>query len=118
MMNELIKQRPQAIKFTQVNPTLASNYATSYANNVEVATTYFDVNMIFGEVMGVTGETLNVERRVRVVMPLGQVKLLALTLTRQLQTYEENFGKISLDPKVVPDELRTLANEWEKTSGE
>jgi len=113
MMSEPTRQLPEVKAFTRINPTLSPAFANWYANNVEITTSYFDVALFFGEVAGVTGDALNVERKTRVVLPLGQAKLLAFSLIRQLATYETTFGTINLDPKVIPDDLRETAAEWE-----
>jgi hypothetical protein len=88
-----------------IKATVSPQYASVYANNVAVTSNFFDTSMVFSEMLGIQDGALSLEQRVRVVMALSQVKILAWTLLQQVGAYEKEFGKIRLSSKVVPPEL-------------
>jgi hypothetical protein len=87
------------------NNTKAPSYVSLYANNAIVASSYFDLMIAFGEVLGLEGDTLNVEQKVKVTMAMPHAKLLALLLMHQINLYESNFGEIFLPPNAIPPEV-------------
>src|SRR5688500_7420574 len=75
----------------------------TYANNVEVGQTGFDVRLAFGELSKATEEEIEVEQRVQVTISWLQAKLLARLLTRVVEHYENTNGPLKLP---VPAEVK------------
>jgi hypothetical protein len=94
-----------APQFEEVKATHTPQYASVYANNAQVLTNFFDTSIVFGEMIGIQDGVLSVEQKVRVVLGLAQVKLLAMTLIQQLENYEKEFGTINIPTRIVPPEL-------------
>jgi hypothetical protein len=97
----------------KVNAVQSPQYVSVYANNVQVTTNYFDTAMIFSEMLGAQENVLSVEQKVRVVISLPQLKLLALSLIQQIDAYEKRFTAIQLSPEVVPPELLSYLNAFQ-----
>lgn len=89
----------------RVIATQSPEFRSVYANNVQVITNFFDTAMTFNEMLGMQGDALSVEQKVRVVLSLAQVKLLAMSLLQQLEAYEKEFGVIQIPEKIIPPEL-------------
>jgi hypothetical protein len=87
------------------------HYVSVYANNVAMALNFFDLSMIFGEMVEATEEILVVDQKVRVTMPPSHAKLLLLLLMQQLQQYEEKFGQIVIPPEVLQPSQRRILDE-------
>jgi hypothetical protein len=78
----------------------APNYLHCYANNVQIESTLWDINMIFGEVQEVFPDEpkIVVQDLVSVVMTPEHAKAMCMTLVQHLKTYEQNYGKIRFPP--------------------
>ena len=78
-----------------------------YSNNVQMASTGFDVKVIFGEVAEVTDDKVIVEQRVQVAMTWVEAKIVADFLRVNIEAYEKLNGPMAL-PKnleriIVPE---------------
>lgn len=74
-------------------------FVSVYSNNVAFALNFFDLAMVFGEMVAFDpGGVTTVEQRARVVMSLPHAKLFAMLLLHQIEQYEARFGAISLPP--------------------
>lgn len=71
-----------------------------YSNNVQLATTSFDVRIIFGEVVDVLPEKVVVEQNVQVTMSWAEAKIVADFLQANIKTFESLNGPIEL-PKTL-----------------
>ena len=74
-----------------------------YSNNVQMATTSFDVRVLFGQVAEVSDEKLVIDQRVELTMTWLEAKILADFLQANIKSYEDLNGEIKL-PK-VPDKI-------------
>lgn len=78
-----------------------------YCNNVQMATTSFDMRMIFGEVVDIQPEKVVVEQNVQVTMSWAEAKIIAEFMIANIKAHEELNGPIQLpknsDKIVVPD---------------
>jgi hypothetical protein len=81
--------------------------AKVYANNVQMATTSFDVRIIFGQVADVSDAKAIVEQTVEVTMSWLEAKILTDFLHANIKAFEELNGPLTLlkniDQIVVPD---------------
>jgi hypothetical protein len=78
-----------------------------YSNNVQMASTSFDVRVVFGEVAEVSDDKVIVERRVQVAMTWLEAKILADFLRANVEAFEALNGPLAL-PKnlkeiIAPD---------------
>lgn len=78
-----------------------------YSNNVQLATTSFDVRIIFGQVADVSDDKVMVDQHVQVTISWLEAKLLADFLRANIEAYEALNGPLKL-PKnpykiVVPE---------------
>jgi hypothetical protein len=96
------------------NNSQSPDFKSIYSNNASVVASFFDLVLTFGEVLGLDGNTLNVEQRVRVVMAISHAKLLALLLRQQIASYEARFGEITLPTEVFPPQLASFMPEIAK----
>jgi hypothetical protein len=67
-----------------------------YSNNVQMASTSFDVRVMFGEVSEVSDEKVIVEHRVQVAMTWLEAKILADFLRTNIEAYEKLNGPMTL----------------------
>jgi hypothetical protein len=76
-----------------------SNFVSVYSNNVAFTLNFFDLAMIFGEMVAFNpGGAATVEQKARVVMSLPHAKLFSMLLLHQIQQYESRFGIVPLPP--------------------
>lgn len=111
------QQQPEATtvgfhSIQKFNNYPSADYKTVYANNTAAVSNFFDLSLIFGEVAGVDGDTMNVEQKVKVAMAVPHAKLLLLLLWQQIASYETTFGEIKLPPEVVPPQVASFLSEF------
>lgn len=75
-----------------------AHFRSVYCNNTNFTSTAFDFNMTFCEIMKVdpTGEHVEAEERVKVVMSPLHFKIFAVVCAQNLKNYEDRFGAIAL----------------------
>jgi hypothetical protein len=95
--NEQPSQPPQP-KIEFVVPDPDDSLFTTYANNVNIGWTHFDVRMVFGEVVDVLAGKIVVENRAQITVSYLQAKLLAIFLGQAIAQHENVFGEIKLPP--------------------
>jgi uncharacterized protein DUF3467 len=74
------------------------SFQTIYANNVHILTSYYDLKILFGEVVSVSGETLQVTDKAAILMSLEHAAAFHRVLGEQLKAYRERFGEIRAEP--------------------
>jgi hypothetical protein len=83
-----------------------------YANNLQMATTGFDVRLIFGEVVDLLTDKAIVEQNVQVTMAWAEAKILADFLLANVTAYEALNGPIQLlknvEEIIVPETFGPL----------
>ena len=72
----------------------------TYANHHQLGWTGYDVRILFGELVEVTGDKLVIEQSAHVTMSWPQAKLLLLSLQNLIGQFEKLNGTI--EPKEVP----------------
>lgn len=95
----------------------SEHYVSSYANNVQMQTNFFDCALVFSEMLGTKvdeSQTLLVEEKARIVLTLTQCKLLAMTMMSQIFLYEKRFGEIDLPNEIVPPEMAAFVAIWNR----
>lgn len=80
-----------------------------YANNAGLNITQWDVRLVFGEIVGKEDEGRKglIEPKVAVSISLHLAKALGEMLTKNIERYEETFGKINL-PEAKDQEKEAL----------
>lgn len=78
-----------------------------YCNNVQMASTSYDVRVMLGEISEVSDEKVIVEQRVQVAMTWVEAKILADFLRVNIEEYERLNGPMTLpknlDKIVAPE---------------
>jgi hypothetical protein len=87
---------PQQASVEFVVPDPEDTLFTTYANNVALAWTHFDVRMVFGEVVETMPEKIVVEQRAQITISYPQAKLLMMALAQVLGQYETTVGEVRL----------------------
>lgn len=67
-----------------------------YSNHSGVATTNFDITLLFGEIESASGSELTVLQHGSVTMSPHHAKAFSISLSNAVQQYEEKFGVIKL----------------------
>jgi hypothetical protein len=92
--------QPRQVNVEFVVPDPESSLFSTYANNIQVTWTYFDVRMLFGEVVDLLPTKMVIEQRAQVTISYLQAKLLIQTLGQAISTYESLFGELKAPPGV------------------
>jgi hypothetical protein len=90
MENETIAKAPKAIEYR--NPSTGLVHV--YCNNIQMATTNFDIRLMLGEIAESTNEKVIVEQRVQVAMTWIEAKILADFLRVNIEAYESLNGPL------------------------
>lgn len=96
MENEATTKPPKTIEYR--TPTGGLSHV--YCNNIQMATTSFDVRLMLGEIAEATNEKVIIEHRVQVAMTWIQAKILADFLRANVEAYESLNGPMKL-PKNI-----------------
>jgi hypothetical protein len=85
----------------------SSGIVRVYANNVQMASTSFDIRVLFGQVNEVSDDKVVVDQQVQVTMTWLEAKILAEFLLANIKVHEELNGPLKLpknaDTVVVPN---------------
>ena len=83
----------------------------TYTNNVQLATTSFDIRLVFGEVHEVLEDKIVIEQRAQVTMSWVEAKILADFLRANIEAHEHLNGSLKLpknpDKVIAPDTFLT-----------
>lgn len=85
-------------KIEFVVPDPEGGIFTTYANNVQLGFTMFDLRMIFGEIVDVQPNKILVEQRAHITISYLQAKLLLALMSQAIAKHEAQFGEIKLPP--------------------
>lgn len=77
-------------------------YREQYANSVQVRVNVWDFFLVFGTLHQQTAEEVEVRNFGGVYLSPQQAKALLRVLEQNVIQYEQAFGEIKLDPKLVP----------------
>jgi uncharacterized protein DUF3467 len=80
----------------------ASDYRDSYANSVQVRMSVWDFFLVFGTFNQSSAEQVDITNFQGVYLSPQQAKALVAILGQNVAQYEQAFGEIKLDPKMVP----------------
>lgn len=84
----------------------------AYSNNIQMASTSFDVKVVFGEIAEVLEDKVMVDQRVRVTMTWLEAKILADFLQANIKAHEDLNGPLRLpknaDKITVPDTFEMI----------
>ena|ERR1700674_1770093 len=83
-----------------------------YSNNVQLASTNFDVRVLFGQIAEVSNDKIIVDQHVQVTMTWLEAKLLADFLQANIKAHEDLNGPLKLpkniDKIIVPDTFQMI----------
>jgi hypothetical protein len=83
-----------------INKT-ATDYRTYYTNNTAFALTAFDINLIFGQMIGIEDGKAVIEQGLKVIMSPLHAKIFLSVLGENLKQFEDRFGEIKLPEEVL-----------------
>jgi uncharacterized protein DUF3467 len=100
MSEQQPEELPQACETTRTTPLhelpirKSVDFTTIYANNVHFATLPWDLTLIFGQAMTADPNDLHIEHRLAVTLSPQTAKVVAAFLTKNVLTYEQQYGEI------------------------
>lgn len=100
MSDEKNEQRPQP-EVEYVVPDPDGGLFTTYANNIQVGFTHYDLRMLFGELVEATPEKLVIEQRAQITISYLQAKLLMHVLGQAIGQHEAVFGEVKVPPEMI-----------------
>jgi len=77
----------------------SDGFVSIYANNVGSAMTFYDLRLIFGQILFGPGEEPVIEDRCSITMPWEHVLAMRDLLNRVIDNYERDSGKIRPQPE-------------------
>ena len=86
----------------QIKLTNLPEYREHYANSVQVRVNVWDFFLVFGTLHQQTPEEVEVRNFEGIYLSPQQAKALLRVLEQNVIQYEQAFGEIKLDPKLVP----------------
>lgn len=101
MADENRQQHPQQPELEYVLPDPESGIVTTYANNVQLGLTAYDLRILFGELVDANSKKIIIEQRVHVTLSYLQAKLLMLMLAQALQQHESAMGEVKIPPELL-----------------
>lgn len=91
-----MKKPKQKTKERSVVKTKSNSFISSYSNNTEVRSSFFDVQLIFGEVIGSDENSLQVEDKAVITMSPQHAKTFLGIFATNIKRYEERYGPIKM----------------------
>jgi hypothetical protein len=79
-----------------------SEYRENYANSVQVRVNVWDFFLVFGTLQQQTESQVEVKNFQGIYLSPQQAKALMAILQQNVTGYENAFGEIKLDPRMVP----------------
>jgi hypothetical protein len=91
------KRQPEA------TVSYAPDYKNVYTNFVQGQFSPFDMSFMIGEALGPgpDGKQM-ILQKVRITMAPMEAKIVLMILANAIQKYEEQFGKLSIPPNLMP----------------
>jgi hypothetical protein len=75
-----------------------SSFASVYCNSAGFSMTFYDLTMVFGQILTTGPEGPHIQDRAEVTMSLEHAKALLEALAKPLQDYEAKYGPIRPKP--------------------
>jgi len=94
MPDEQPNQTEPKVEFVVPDPE--GGIFTTYANNVQLGFTLFDVRMVFGEIVEAHPDKIVVEQRAQVTISYLQAKMLLFMLGKAIADQETRVGEIKI----------------------
>jgi flagellar protein FlaG len=85
-----------------IQVTAASDYRENYANSVQVRVNVWDFFLVFGTLQQQSETQVEVRNFQGIYLSPQQAKALAAILQQNITGYENTFGEIKLDPRMMP----------------
>jgi hypothetical protein len=74
----------------------SENYFRVYVNQAEMGITPFDIRISLGELVGMDGSNVVIQRHGTIVMAPAQAKIFLVSLQQTIATFERQFGVIDI----------------------
>jgi hypothetical protein len=102
------QQKPELVKpELSLERERGADFRLIYSNNAQVITAYFDVSILFGEVLEANQTRVSIRDQVLIRMSPEHAKSLNRLLTEQIAQYEERFGSIRPEPMLAAVKAKT-----------
>ena len=89
--NEVLKElQDRPIVFRQ-----ADQFISYYANSAQFRISFFDIGIVFGQIVEASKERLLIENQIVITMSPQHAKVLLDHLKKNVAKYEETYGPIS-----------------------
>ena len=79
-----------------------TDYRDTYANSVQVRISVWDFFLVFGTMHQETADQVEVDNFQGIYLSPQQAKALQQVLGQNLAQYEQDFGPIALEPRIIP----------------
>ena len=86
----------------QIQISNTADYGEKYANSVQVRVSVWDFFLAFGTLQSTTESRVEVLNFQGIYLSPQQAKALAALLQQNVASYEQTFGEIKLDPRMMP----------------
>ena len=80
----------------------APDYRENYSNSVQIRVNVWDFFLVFGTLQQQTETQVEMRNFQGIYLSPQQAKALMALLQQNVSSYENAFGEIKLDPRVVP----------------
>ncbi|PYX95416.1 MAG: DUF3467 domain-containing protein [Acidobacteria bacterium] len=80
----------------------APDYRENYSNSVQIRVNVWDFFLVFGTLQQQTETQVEMRNFQGIYLSPQQAKALMALLQQNVNSYENAFGEIKLDPRVVP----------------
>jgi hypothetical protein len=102
MTNEIDLGEPETVT-VHTTPEHSKTVPVFYANQVYMANTPWDIQMMFGSLRGINVGNAIAEPLVNIIMSPVHAKVMSQILRKQVERYEAQFGAIQLNLAAATD---------------
>ncbi|HEY0308716.1 MAG TPA: DUF3467 domain-containing protein [Acidobacteriaceae bacterium] len=93
--------KQHAIDATRIEISQTAEYRDGYSNSVQVRMSVWDFHLVFGTMAQESAEQMNFRAFQGIYLSPQQAKALVQVLGQNLAQYEQDFGPIALEPRVI-----------------
>src|SRR5947209_3922670 len=97
---EKIEKVQKTFNVAELEHQRAPNFVSAYSNSATFGLNFFDMTMVFGQIVSPTPLTMLIEDRVAVTMSLEHAKALLRGLQDTIAAYEKTHGPVRDTPSI------------------
>jgi hypothetical protein len=101
---EKVEKLQKTFNVAELEHYRVPDFISFYANNAGFGINFFDLSIVFGQIVSPTNESMLIEDRLAVTMSIEHAKALMMALQDMLATYEKTHGQIR---KPSPIEIKS-----------